>query len=220
MKKTFALLLLTLVCFNTLAQKIFKEGIITYAVEWELPESMPAGMSEGFPKELNMSVKDSKSFIPMELKMMGQTMSMKVFTSDKPFSMTTCMDMMGQKMGFTMNEEEYKEVLDTIKVNYEYLDFKKKIAGYECRKVIVTMSGLTGEMFVTEDLILPNSQYTMTYKGLKGTPLEFKQNMNGMKVNMKVISIEEKPLDDTLFIIPSGYKLMSMKEARKLGMGN
>lgn len=214
---TFSLVIFLNIKAN--CQKQFKEGEITYAAEWDLPSSIPSSISESLPKEIVMSVKNSNSFVPMEIKIMGQSMTMNVYSKSNPIMMATCMKVMGRKMGFIMDETDYNNLMDTLKVEYEYLDFKKEIAGYLCKKVIVKMNGTTSEVFVTDELNLPNSQYTMTYKGLKGTPLEFKQDINGMKVRMKAISFNEKPIDDSLFEIPSDYKLTPLKDVKKSGIG-
>jgi hypothetical protein len=111
---------------------------------------------------------------------------------------------------------------EDMQVKYEYLDFKKDVAGYSCQKVIVSIgsTGQTMEMYVTEDLALPMSQYTAALKGLKGTPLEFTQVQNGMTVRMVAKQVVAEPVQDSFFVLPSGYNMMTMKEAAAMGLQN
>lgn len=219
MKKLVWIALLSWVSHVSLAQKTFKEGVITFAATWSGGDNVPAEMVEAFPKEITTYYKDGRSYSGMEINMMGQTMKMNVVMESTPAKMTMLMDMMGQKIGIVSSEEDMKAILDTIQISYEYLDFKKKIAGYDCQKVIAKMgSGQTMEMFVTKDLILPQSQYTMNFKGLQGTPLEFSQLQNGLTVKMVASSIVEASVDSGKFVIPEGYMMMTMKEAAAMGL--
>jgi len=218
MKKLVWITLLSWVSHVSLAQKTFNEGTITFAATWSGGENVPAEMVDAFPKEIVTYYKGGKSYSGMEINMMGQTMKMDVVMESAPMKMTMLMNMMGQKIGIVSSEEDMKTIMDTIQVSYEYLDFKKQIAGYTCQKVIAKMGAQTMEMFVTKDLVMPLSQYTMTFKGLQGTPLEFSQVQNGLTVKMMATSIKESTVDAGKFVIPEGYMMMTMKEAAAMGL--
>lgn len=219
MKKLVWIALLSWVSHVSLAQKAFNEGTITFAATWTGGDNVPAEMVDAFPKEITTYYKDGKSFSGMEINLMGQTMKMNVVMETTPMKMTMLMDMMGQKIGIVSSEEDMKSIMDTIQISYEYLDFKKQIAGYNCQKVIAKMgSGQTMELFVTKELVMPQSQYTMTFKGLQGTPLEFTQKQNGLTVKMVASSIKEAKVDTSKFTIPEGYMMMTMKEAAAMGL--
>lgn len=219
MKKLVWIALLSCVGYVSVAQKAFKEGTITFAATWTGGDNVPAEMVDAFPKEIVTYYKDGKSYSGMEISMMGQTMKMDVVMESAPMKMTMLMNMMGQKIGIVSSEEDMKTIMDTIQISYEYLDFKKQIAGYTCQKVIAKIgAGQTMELFVTKDLVMPQSQYTMTFKGLVGTPLEFTQKQNGMTVKMEAKSIQESTVDSGKFVIPEGYMMMTMKEAAAMGM--
>lgn len=208
-------------CFShvVLAQKTLKEGMITFSATWSGGDNVPAEMVEAFPKEIVTYYKDGKSYSGMEINMMGQSMKMDVVMESTPMKMTMLMNVMGQKVGIVSSEEDMKSIMDTIQVSYEYLDFKKQIAGYTCQKVIAKIgTSQTMEMFVTKDLVMPMSQYTMTFKGLQGTPLEFSQKQNGLTVRMMATKIQEASVDAGKFVIPEGYMMMTMKEAAAMGM--
>lgn len=222
MKKVFILAMLLCVGISSIAQNKVTEGRIIYAAEWQAGEGMPAEMAEAFPKELTTYFKGNKSYSGMSIDMMGQKIQMNVITENAPMKMVMLMDMMGQKIGITSDESDMAKLQEDMQVKYEYLDFKKEIAGYSCQKVIISIgsTGQSMEMYVTEDLALPMSQYTATLKGLKGTPLEFTQVQNGMTVRMVVKQIIAEPVQDSLFVLPSGYNMMTMKEAAAMGLQN
>lgn len=222
MKKVFFLAMFLCVGVVSMAQNSIKEGKIVYSAEWEAGEGMPAEMAEAFPKELTTYFKGGKSYSGMSMDMMGQKIQMNVVTESAPMKMVMLMDMMGQKIGITSDASDMAKIQEDMQVMYEYLDFKKNIAGYTCQKVIVSIgsTGQTMEMYVTEELALPMSQYTVALKGLKGTPLEFTQVQNGMTVRMVAKQVVAEPVQDAIFELPSGYNMMTMKEAAAMGLQN
>ena len=104
----------------------------------------------------------------------------------------------------------------------------KKIAGYQCRKYIVTIMGSENEYWLSKDVKGYKEFEAINEKLLKkhpelkqmqmpgitgedGFPVETVTNMMGMKTTTVLEKIQEKPLSRGLFKIPSGYKLVETK---------
>lgn len=218
MKKIFIVSALFLTTLLASAQEKFEEGTVTFSADWQVPEGMPPQIKEAMPKEVSVFVKGSRSSTKIDIKMMGMEMNMKILYNSQPMEMLMLMDMMGQKMGIKTSEADIKKIRDTTKVSFEYLDFKKNIAGYECKKVLMhnKNTGDVTEMFITEQIECPALKSDVVFTELKGVPLEYIQNQNGMKVKMTAIKLTKGAVDEKLFEVPSDYNIMTIEEAAKM----
>ena len=104
----------------------------------------------------------------------------------------------------------------------------KKIAGYRCRKYIVTIMGAESEYWMSkevggyrefealnEKMLKKHPEFKQMqmggFTGKEGFPVETVGNMMGMKTTTALEKIEEKSLSKGLFKIPAGYKLVETK---------
>ena len=75
------------------------------------------------------------------------------------------------------NEADLKKSFETTKFDYNYTEETKEVAGYTCKKVIVTVTDLETDeeesffAWVTNDLMTGDNINFSTYPGLKGYPL-------------------------------------------------
>ena len=159
--------------------------------------------------------------------MMGTTTT--VYDGKK---MTTIMETMGNKMGYTATKEElesYGKNDKTEKPKIEYTNDKKMIAGYECTKTLITSVGKDKKENITTMWVTDKIKYShpearkasgrsmMDLSDLKGYPLamEMSQNSNGMdvKIIMTTTEIKTDALDDGTFVLNTdGYNMMTYKE--------
>jgi hypothetical protein len=107
-------------------------------------------------------------------------------------------------------------------------DETKEIAGYTCRKYIVTMMGAENEHWLSKevegykefkaigDKILKKNpklgQMSMGgLSGEEGFPVKTVNNIMGMSVTTTLKKIEKRSLSRDLFKVPAGYKLLELK---------
>ena len=107
-------------------------------------------------------------------------------------------------------------------------DETKQIAGYNCRKYIVTMMGAENEHWLSKgvegfeeyqaigDWMLKKhpelGQVGMPgLTGKEGFPVKTVNSMMGMTVTTTLQKFEKRSLKKNLFEVPAGYKLMEMK---------
>jgi GLPGLI family protein len=181
------------------------EGIITYEITYKnLPDEMKAMLPEENPQS-KFYIKDSKT--KMEMNMMGAKMIMiSDLSTNTSISYTS---VMGQKIKSTAPIEEV-EGLKIRLVDGE----TKEIAGYLCKKAIITQPGsLDMEVFYTEDL-QSNAFASMLsqFKKLEGIPLEYQINEQEMIMIASAKEIVKKSLDNSVFDPPLG----EYKEAPKM----
>lgn len=173
---------------------------------------------------------------------------------------TTIMEMMGRKTGFyatDADQEEMRKRMDSlmqgrnpnastqnraVEFSIENLDEKKKIAGYECKKALITGTRANGKKDTTTvwyvpDLKLQNLSSTGGAMGgfggfinqpggngmekLNGFPLEYERNMgNGRKMTVQVTKlVTDKEIADKEFEIPKDIEVKPMKDMQTGGPG-
>ena len=187
------------IALPTLAQKKF-EGTITFSLEYQdLPAEM-AAMEAMLPDEMTTQIKGDKTRLEQSL---GMGMSQVTITDLKKGSGTLLMDMMGKKMAVEMSKDDLKEMdkkKSDKKPEFKYVDGTKKIAGYDCKKALVSVEGM-GEMeiFYTDELPAGTNKQ---FEGLKGFPLEYTIDSGQFKMKMTAKSVKKEALGANLFAIP------------------
>lgn len=213
-KKMFSLLsVIAIFVGSTFAQF---EGTVVYGLDYELPESMEAQRSM-LPSEMNMVIGKNKSKV-IQNTMMG---SQIVISDTKANTSVLLMDMMGQKMAIDLPAPTEEELKDEKKPKYKYDDKSKKIAGYKCKHAIMTIEDENGEeqemdVYYTEEI--PSSANDKL-KGLKGFPLEYTINSQGLTMVVTAKSVKKEKVTASEFEIPEGFSKMTMEEFKKnMGM--
>lgn len=207
----FILLAASIVFVN--AQKT-DQGKITYEISYpdaDLPDDQMAMM----PTEMSMQFKDSKSRVDMK---MGMGMSTSVISDSKTKTATTLMDMMGNKMAIKMTEadlKKQKEKNGTAEADVKITDVTKQIAGYNCKKAVITTKDGSYDIYYTDD-IMNKGQIDETYKGIKGMLMEYQIKQGEMTMKMLAKSMSADKIDEKVFEIPSDYKEMTQEDMKKM----
>lgn len=120
------------------------------------------------------------------------------------------------------DEAAIQKKMSTTKYDYQYTDEAKTISGYNCKKVIVTVTDLETDeensavLWVTNELGLGDEINFFEHPGLKGYPLstEVKTEMDGENVTIITAAtkiVPNKKVKSTMFLLPSDAK--DIKEA-------
>jgi hypothetical protein len=148
--------------------------------------------------------------------------------------MVMLMEQMGNKMAIKQTKDEMekeaakqKDKLADPKI--EYINETKSIAGYECKKAIISIVGKDKkeekmEVWYSEKFANPNKEGKGKgqgfMKGLKGMPFEYAGGQGGMKFKMVAKEVSVDPVSDGKFNLSTdGYKLMTMDELKALQGG-
>jgi GLPGLI family protein len=118
-------------------------------------------------------------------------------------------------VAYRLTAQDYQTELNsmTAPVSIEYLNETKQIAGYLCKKALVYMPSSTQPFTVYYTDKIPAEAYVI-YKGLKGFPLYFEGNMNGVTYYSQAFAINPTQQSDAQFLLPKNYKLLSKEEYR------
>jgi GLPGLI family protein len=211
MFKKILLLPLLILSLVTFGQESF-EGEIDFSIRYSnLPQEM-AGMESMLPVEMNMHLKGAKSRTEQKSPITG---SQIVIANMETNYMVTLMDILGNKiaMASPMDDMEAMKV-EAQKIDIEYLNETKTIAGYKCKKALIKSPDLPTPIVV---------YYTDKFTGgteqfgtLKGFALEYSVTAEGVQMNFTATRIEEGPVDDSLFIAPEEYKIVTQEELQNM----
>lgn len=114
-------------------------------------------------------------------------------------------------------EEDFVKKNSTMKYDYNYTDETKTICGYNCKKVIMTITDLETDeenvstLWVTSELGLGDGINFTDHPGLKGYPLSFetKTEVNGETLTIITSAakiVPDKKVKPTAFLLPSDAK--------------
>ncbi|TRX54795.1 DUF4412 domain-containing protein [Fulvivirga sp. M361] len=176
------------------------EGTIQYEVSYmNLTKEMKDMLPEENPKSI-FSIKGTKT--KMEMDMMGTKM---IILSDiETNTSTSYTDIMGQKIKSTTPMEDVEGV------EIKLIDgATKRIAGYLCKKAIMKQPDSPDvEVYYSEDLKSSAfSSMQSQFKKLKGIPLEYQLNQQGITMTYSAKEVIRKPLNNSVFNPPEGdYK--------------
>jgi hypothetical protein len=213
MKKSILVLcLISLTSAYSYGQKIITEGKVVYKItypEMELDNQTAAML----PSESVVFFKNTKSRTNVS---MGMGMTTSTITDSKTNSNIALFDMMGNKSAVVTPAEEVKK-WDTQK-NTKVIQTgeKKEIAGYDCKKIVISNNDTTTmEMFYT-DKISPKAKLIPEARSVEGFPLEYIIEQNGMKMKMTAMSVTEEKVADDQFVIPPDYTVKTTEEMMKM----
>lgn len=226
MKKLFSTIAVVALTALSLNAQI-KEGYVLYDMKIEgMPADQAAMLGD---METKLYFKNGKVMSELTSMMFTQQM-----TVDEK-GMTMLMEQMGNKIAVKQTKEEMdkeaaKSKDKTPDPKIEYFDETKSIAGYDCKKAVVTMVNPKDkkeekmEMWYCEKFDNPNKdgkgKGQAMMKGLKGLPFEYSGGQGAMKFKMTAKEVSTDPVSDTKFELSTeGYKVMTMDELKAMQGG-
>ena len=206
-----------LVCAQNIS-KDTKSGKIIFDITYENAKLDKKNMDD-LPSEAILYFKDNLMKMEMSLPM-GKTTFISNHTTG---SGTMLMDMMGSKFSVKMDKSDLeKEMKSKENTKVAFQADTKLIAGYICKKAIVTIQTPEGEKtmdtWFTNELKIKNS-FGSQIDGIEGFLMEFYTNQNGMSMKMKARSLDFTSINDSEFIIPEGYTPFNMDALKKIKGG-
>ena len=217
MKKIILLLTVAgcLVMNMAMAQKKITEGTITYSIDVNTDnEQLKQGLANS---SMVVKFKPGKSMTESKT---GAFMTLHEFTNKELKNVAIQIDVMGQKKQVNMTEKEYKEQKKQLKgkTKIDYVDGAKTIAGYNCKKAIVTINdSVKTTVWYTPDLEI-NTSTGMAggFDDIKGFVMSFEMMQNGLTLIYTVTGIDTTAVGDDVFKVPAGYDQMTFEEYKKM----
>ena len=116
------------------------------------------------------------------------------------------------KIAITMSKEFAVSTGKKVpKIKYKWKS--RNIAGFKCKLAIVTYPNEEPiEVYYTKEI---SPTVNQKFEGLKGYPLLFYFVIDNVIEYHSAVSLEVKELEDDLFEIPEGYKVMTLEEFQR-----
>jgi hypothetical protein len=220
MKKTLSALSIAIVVAAILPLMVFAggkpfEGVITYKITY--PDSkFTESQLAMFPKLMTVTVNGQKSKTEMSTGMGNQT----EIIDYKEKTKTALLDMMGQKYAIKQTAEEIsKEMESEPAAKVEVTNETKTIAGYVCKKAIVTTDQdgekTVYEVWFTNEIGSKDANFdNPLYKEIDGVLMEFLMKTPQITMKFTVSSVDKKSISAKEFEIPADYKLTTKDELK------
>lgn len=224
MKKLFSTLAVFALTALSLNAQI-KEGYVVYEMKIEgMPAEQAAMMGD---METKVTFKDGKTLTEITSMMFTQQM----LNDEKGLLILS--ESMGNKTAVKMTKEEMDKEKAKVKEKspepkIEYTNETRTIAGYECKKAVITVADKKkeskSEVWYCDKF--ENQNKDGKGKGMsgmseiKGMPFEYTGEQGPMKFKMTAKEVSTDPISDSKFDISTeGYKLMTMEEVKAMQGG-
>lgn len=220
MKKFLSFMMVAAIILGISSSAMSKDfkGIITYKISFPGMEIDPS-MAAMMPKLATLTIKDLMAKFEINMGAMGSQAQI-INGADK--TVTSLINMMGQKIYYTETEEEINgDLEENENVSIDIKDETKEIAGYTCKKAVVTVNNDGEEMlfnlYFTDEI--GSSALNMDnpyFKDVPGAMLEFEIEAGGGTMKMEATSVTKKNVSDDEFEIPEGFVEKTPEEIEQM----
>lgn len=196
------------------------EGVITYNITFP-SSNLQAEQLAMFPKTMILSVKGTNTRNESS-SAMGNIV--EIIHYDKK-EIVNLLDVMGKKLAIRktlgeINQDYDKEPKPTVQITNE----TKDIAGYKCKKAIVTVekneNKTSFEIWYTNELGGREMNFgNPVYRDIDGMMMEFSMQERNFTMKYSAVTVEKKTLSDNIFEIPPDYKLTTQEELKSMFSG-
>ena len=190
------------------------EGEIDFKISYKnLPEEM--GMYKAMlPRKSRVIIKNNWSKIEQN---MSPLMKMDIIFNSETSTSLMLINAMGKKIAVEMNDTTEK--IDPSLFTLTQKEDIKIIAGYKCRKKIITDTANNSYTLWVTDKLPSYKNQNLPDIDMGGFPMEYNIENNGMSVRMTASKVTEKSISDDEFTIPEGYEKKTAEEMGELMKG-
>ncbi|MEJ7778784.1 MAG: hypothetical protein WKF68_04260 [Daejeonella sp.] len=201
------------------AGKKIEEGVLTYAVEWTLPEQLQA-MAGNFPTELKVYFKGDSSSLKTESQMYNSTSIMNV---NKEYErLLLDIPMMGKKLSVIFSPADQEKM----QANMPELTLKagtetKTVAGFTAIKHEVNekKTNQASVAWFTRDVEITPNSLTRFYNKSYGFPVEFTSYMNGLSIKAVLKDIKTTSVPAGTFSASKDYEEITFEQLMQMQGG-
>ncbi|MES2276877.1 MAG: DUF4412 domain-containing protein [Bacteroidota bacterium] len=189
------------------AQKVYKEGVITYTVSG----GRGAGDAKTyFRADSNVTVSQSG---PAKISVISAgAADYLAILVDVPVA--------NMKKAAIANPAEVEQIQAAIpELTFTPTTEAKQIAGLNCKKVMAKdpKSGTSFEVWITNDISAPTNGMSQLYSKVGGFPVQFTTYQMGQSVAVTFKAISDEKVPAGAFGIPAGFDKISMTDLQTLG---
>src|SRR5579863_4728629 len=203
----------TLTLLSSCNSRPVKQGSITYAIEYELPDSLKH-YSDYLPKTAIVYFKGDST---VSIQQAGEEAT-TVITHKPTGFMRVLLRSSAAKYQVDYKKAEQSEILPPVNYSYAATSESKIIAGHKALKYILTdkTTGLTSEAWFSKEISVIPNYLTTVFDTTYGAPLAFAINQNGIATKTTVKEVKFESVPDGVFATPLGYKPMTPEQFKNL----
>jgi hypothetical protein len=199
---------------NSMAQS--SSGYIKFAMSYSESDLSKEEMAM-MPEETEMWFKGDlmKLRMPMGMGMQSDVLILK----DRVMLL---MDLMGNKLAMeTPKSDIENENSAAKKVTVKFVDGESKvIAGYNCKKAILSTPGEKDMSVWYTDKVKSNGSWYFKMSEINGFPLEFSMKTGEMSIRMSAKEVRLEEVGDAEFKVSPEYKVMTEADMMKMMGGS
>jgi GLPGLI family protein len=204
-------------CESLITTEKISEGVIEFDVTY--PKASKDDLMASLMPE-TMKYKFKNNNINSEMKAgMGMFTNVFIINHQKK-SLAQLVKIMNKKMSLEITEAEVNKMKsEEEKFKIEFVDEKKEIAGYKCKKVIITSVSNPSDSFTayyTDDIKIESPNWSTPYDQIKGVLLEYQITRYNVCMRFTAKTVSKTPVDDADFVIPEGYETVPKEEIDKI----
>lgn len=217
MRKIFWFVPAILAVFSSCNHKPIKQGSITYAIEYDLPDSLKH-YGDYLPKTAIVYFKGDST---VSIQQAGDEATTVITYKPSGF-MRVLLRSSAAKYQVDYKKAEQAEVLPPVNYSYAVTTESKTIAGHKALKYILTdkASGLTSEAWFSREISVVPNYLTTVFDTAYGAPLAFSINQNGIVTKTTVKELKFEAVPGGVFATPGGYSKISPEQFKNLPVGN
>ena len=193
------------------SKKEINEGIITYDIEY-LDDATEKPIIELLPTEMTVKFNKTHSIQTVD----GWMGIFKIcgIVNEQEKTKSALLKIMADKYFYTtkINDEKLFGFNPMNGKRIQYTNKTKKIAGYKCKKAIITWGIESFDVYYTDKIKIAGINWNNSYPEIDGILLQYQADIFGIKTVFTAKNIEETKIDSLEFLIPEDYKESSYEK--------
>ena len=213
-------------CKSSTDEKFISEGVIEYdavAVDQSNPQ---AGMA---PSKMSVKFKNDKVVVKMSAGL--GVVGISIISDPEEKKYTEMVKIFSDKNAHISDSNEVKKLNDSLlsKMKIEYTEDTKVIAGYKCKKAVISFAGSTAKsptneyftkpsfsVYYTNDINIKHSNWATEYFPIDGVLMEYQLDRYGLEMKFTASKVIKSEVTDSDFELPADYKLITKDQFEEI----
>ena len=216
----FPLFILLCICACKYVKETFidiSEGTIEYHLEY-LNKDANFLIGNVYPDKLKYKFKNNNT--RTELSAGGGIFTTSVLAHYDNTTVDHMVKMINSKYVLHMDSALAKSSFEDIsKIKYTFSDETKEIAGYKCKKAVISFKDNSKPSFTiyyTNDIHIENANWCIPYDSINGVLMEYQIKINGIEMKLTASEVVKEKFEDDEFNVPKDYVNISKEEMDKI----
>ncbi|PCH86970.1 MAG: hypothetical protein COB88_06520 [Flavobacteriales bacterium] len=209
--RIYSILLPIILLFLGGCDSIFQDNISEGYIEFEItyPETDAGDLMAGIlPNEMILRFKDDRTVGSLSAGMGVFKTQLMAFPETK--TVFQLVKLMNKKYALRVDSGEIENLYSELPaMKIHLVDSTKMVAGYECKKAIVTFKDNIKEEFsiyYTDEIGLDNSNWCTPFHEIKGVLLEYQVRKYNYEMRLTAIGVVKEKIDESYFVVPEDYE--------------